>query len=455
MARRKNGIVSDGSDSDASQQSASEGYNSQEDGDSRAERALFEQKPKRRRVGGGKASAWEGIFGEGDDEDRGPRGGLGGRGGRGGRGPGGKTDWTKYVHRPLSTRQSTENCRRANECRAPAFVSKSTVVQDDQAPEGLREDEDAGQASSGEEQSSGSEEEEEESGSESDEEPERRSPRVREEEEEVAEEPTASRGGLGARAKQGAGRSGIGSARRMAAKEEESAAPSGTSTPRSGDGQSASAGMGSFGRRQFAPPPETPTSASASTSTQPRRSFMPKAEPAAPAKPTQLTATEVKAFQSMQGSLGFKLLAGMGWAPGKGLGKDEDGRAVPVDAGRHMRGQGISAGIRTEDSKREARRKGVVISDDSEDERQARRSKGKGKGKAAAGAGNRQDQEPRDQSWKKQRKVKVKVEHKTYEQIIEESEQAPSVGLVLDARSGEVSYPVLIPRPLTMIEWYS
>lgn len=93
MPRRKNGIVSDGDDSDDSQQSVSEGYNSQEDGDSRAERALFEQKHKRRRTGDGKADAWEGIFGEGD-EDRGPRRGLGGRRGRG---RGAKTDWTRYA----------------------------------------------------------------------------------------------------------------------------------------------------------------------------------------------------------------------------------------------------------------------------------------------------------------------------------------------------------------------
>ena len=287
--------------------------------------------------------------------------------------------------------------------RAPAFVSKSTVVQDDDAPDGLADEKKDG--SSGNSGGSSSEE------SDSEEEQGQCSPRIREEEEEVAVQPSM---GLGARPK-GPGRGGIGSAARAAAKED-SASASEASTP-------AQNGQSLFGRRAA----ET----TAPTSTQSRRSFVPKAEVAAPVASTPLTAKEAKAFQATAGSFGAKYLSNLGWAPGKGLGLNEDGRAVPVDAGRHMKGQGISSGIRTEDSKREARRKGELISDDSEDERAARRAKGKGKsGQKAA---------PQDQSWKKQRKVKVKVAHKTYEQILEESEQAPQVGLVIDARGGEVS----------------
>jgi tuftelin-interacting protein 11 len=98
MARRKNGFLSDGSDSDASASGGSEGvYNSQEDADSKAERALFEYKGNKRRKmagTGGKDAAWEGIFGEGEEEYGGGGRGLGVRRGRGG-GSTGRTDWTK------------------------------------------------------------------------------------------------------------------------------------------------------------------------------------------------------------------------------------------------------------------------------------------------------------------------------------------------------------------------
>lgn len=87
MARRKTAYLSEGSDSEASDGEASNGgYNSQEDADSRAERALFEYNgSKRRKMGarGGKESAWEGIFGEDEDEARTQAQGLGARRGRG------------------------------------------------------------------------------------------------------------------------------------------------------------------------------------------------------------------------------------------------------------------------------------------------------------------------------------------------------------------------------------
>jgi len=45
-----------------------------------------------------------------------------------------------------------------------------------------------------------------------------------------------------------------------------------------------------------------------------------------------------------------------------------------------------------------------------------------------------------DQSWRKQKKVRVKVEHKTYDQLVAEAgdSSGPGVGLVIDARGGEV-----------------
>jgi tuftelin-interacting protein 11 len=72
MARRKKDYASDySSDSEGQDSDANEDYQGL-DPDERAERELFEQnsgrKKRRLNKGGGKASAWEGIFGE-DDED--------------------------------------------------------------------------------------------------------------------------------------------------------------------------------------------------------------------------------------------------------------------------------------------------------------------------------------------------------------------------------------------------
>jgi len=88
MARRKNAYLSDGSDSaDSEGEASAGGYNSQEDADSRAERALFEYNGSKRRkmvARGGKESAWEGIFGEDEEDSRSTNRGLGASRGRGG-----------------------------------------------------------------------------------------------------------------------------------------------------------------------------------------------------------------------------------------------------------------------------------------------------------------------------------------------------------------------------------
>lgn len=150
------------------------------------------------------------------------------------------------------------------------------------------------------------------------------------------------------------------------------------------------------------------------------------------ARPAALTAQDAAHLNSVSNSFGAKFLKNFGWNAGEGLGKDKDGRAVPIAVGKHMKGQGIASGIRTEDSKREARRRGEIVSD-SEDEKPKRRGTGPKKGKE----GKRPEA---DTSWKRQKKVKVKVEHKTYEQLLAEAgEQGSGIGLVLDARGGEVS----------------
>lgn len=97
MTRRKQKILSDGSDSESEGDNGSDiDFDSQEDEDSRAERRLFERRQRKRpRTGrSGKEAAWEGIFGEGDNgSGRRPGGGIGSR--QGAAKGGSRTDWTK------------------------------------------------------------------------------------------------------------------------------------------------------------------------------------------------------------------------------------------------------------------------------------------------------------------------------------------------------------------------
>ncbi|WVQ81525.1 hypothetical protein IAT38_003649 [Cryptococcus sp. DSM 104549] len=450
MPRRKNAYLSDGSDSDASVSggSASE-YDSQEDQDSRAERRLFEHKGAKRRKTGrsGKEDNWEGIFGEEEEESRGGRGDIGGRGGGRGRGRGGssRTDWTK----------------------APAFVSTTTT----ETPAGENDlddagDEDAANGSSDDDDNDGSS-----SNGSSDSHGETRppSPRVREEEDEEDDQPRrgmglgfqraaapaaaaeqieppkiGGRGGIGSSSR--GGKAGIGSSSREPVA---SSSTSGYDTPEGGLGSSSAptnpiddddaprhpSMPAAFGR-----PPPSLTASSGTHHAQ--RSF--KARAPSPsttaAAPLDLTAHERAHFSKIQGSWAAQLLAKQGWQAGKGLGAQEDGRAVPIEVGKVFRGQGIQSGMRTEDSKREARRQAIregrPVSDESEDE-QPKKKGHKGKGPKAP----KEKKEPQEQGWKKQKKVKVKVEHKTYEQLLAEAGDAAAgtgVGLVLDARGGEL-----------------
>ncbi|OXH30890.1 tuftelin-interacting protein 11 [Cryptococcus neoformans] len=446
MPRRKNDYLSDGSDSDASNSVLSlDGYNSQEDPDARAERRLFEFKGnKRRKTDGrsGKHAAWEGVFGEEDGV-----GGMPGRGGIGGRGrPGSsslRTDWTK----------------------APAFVSNGSKTLQEEEEEGQvrqanaeepeRDEEEDGSESS---TSSGSD-----SGFENDDRgsspaP---SPRVRDADDYNGEEQTTGGLGLGFRNASGQGTSDESTGE--AGQREGGGATAFASRSKTGIGAAFSAGkkmlpdetIHSVGNEPHARPPTNdtidhgpkPTGIPSSFGRPPpsltvhsghhtQRRFLPRAQsPAASSNKAQLTAAEKAHFSKIQSSFGARLLAKQGWEAGKGLGVQENGRAVPVEVGKVLRGQGIQRGIRTEDSKREARRQGVTFSDDEDDE-VPRRRRHREKGPKV-----HKEKSEEDQSWRRQKKVKVKVQHKTYEQLLAEAGDAvpaAGIGLVLDARGGEL-----------------
>ncbi|KAK8843422.1 hypothetical protein IAR55_007079 [Kwoniella newhampshirensis] len=438
MPRRKNAYLSDGSDSEASASGGSiEDYDSQEDEDSRAERRLFENKgSKRRKTGdrGGKEAAWEGIFGEeGEDQGRNGGRGLGARGkGRGGASSKSRSDWTK----------------------APAFVSSGpkAVEPNEDDPSTPRDD-----VPSEDGESSGTSESEED-------ETRPPSPRVREEEDDAPPRRGMGMGSLNGFAAAGSvpnststeddsadrttfvGRGGIGSSSRgrggIGSTSRQFPAPpatsSGTETPKGGIGSS-SAPINSID--DLAPSPNVPTAfgrppASLTAGSGPRRaqrSFLPQAAPNASASIVELTPAERAHFRNIEGSFGAKFLKNFGWAAGKGLGAQEDGRAVPIQVGKVFRGQGIQKGMRTEDSKREARRQGQEFSDDEEDQPKRRGNKVRAK--------QPKDPKEEEQGWKKQKKVKVKVEHKSYEQLLAEAGDAAAgagIGLVLDARGGEL-----------------
>lgn len=155
-------------------------------------------------------------------------------------------------------------------------------------------------------------------------------------------------------------------------------------------------------------------------------------------KPASLSVSEMAHFSKISGTFGARMLSKMGWQAGTGLGVTGEGIVTPVESKLRPQKMGIAfRGFKekTEQAKREAKRRGEVVSDDEEDEKTKRMRR---KMKEA--------EQKRSDVWKKPKKVKTKIEHKTYEQIIAEAGQEPAatgLGQIIDATGAVVSISLL------------
>ncbi|KAJ7804580.1 GC-rich sequence DNA-binding factor-like protein-domain-containing protein [Mycena olivaceomarginata] len=298
------------------------------------------------------------------------------------------------------------------------------------------------------------------------------SPRVREEEEEEPELPRM--GGIGSKSGPpldepmpmfGASKGGIGSSRGaqsstfskgglgsafaktgMAAfsKAGDDAPPPPSLTPSKGGIGNAKGGIGS---RIAAPTPTHSEDLPSAFGARSRPSFV-RDSPSSSRPATPLSAAEQAHFNKIQGTIGARLLAKMGWQAGTGLGAAGEGIVTPVES--KLRPQKMGMGFRgfkekTEQSKMEARRRGEVVSDEEEapGARKARRKE-------------REAKEKREDVWKRPKKVKTKIEHKTYEQILAEAGQdmpaSSSLGQIIDA-TGAVPREVSSLADVSLNSW--
>ncbi|KAG6832255.1 hypothetical protein H0H87_002151 [Tephrocybe sp. NHM501043] len=366
MARRKR-LLDDGDDSDSNNDSEFE-FNTESDPTAREERELFENpyQHKRRRKNG-KDDATYGIFGdESEDEARDSR-----RQGK-------KNDWTK----------------------APAFVSGDKKVDLHMEIDVDLENEVVGSDSEDDEEEPLDDEGDEVS-SDSEAESKPPSPRIREEDEQDPERPM---GGIGLGTSTSTG--GIGSAKLK--------------------GDIGSLSKGGIGLRPTSTSTVPPQPTEDLPSNFGRRSFVRNATPSSkPVAP--LDAADMAHFSKLQGSFGARMLSKMGWQAGTGLGATGEGIVTPIESKLRPQKMGIAfKGFKekTEQSKKEARRRGEIVSDDEDAKTRKFRKKVK-----------EQEQKWSD-VWKRPKKVKTRLEHKTYEQIVAEAgQEAPGAGIgqIIDA----------------------
>ncbi|KAG6891177.1 hypothetical protein C0995_008429 [Termitomyces sp. Mi166 len=175
-----------------------------------------------------------------------------------------------------------------------------------------------------------------------------------------------------------------------------------------------------------------------------KRSFVRDAKPSKPAVP--LSAGEMAHFNKISGSFGARMLSKMGWQAGTGLGAAGEGIVTPVESKMRPQKMGIAfRGFkeRTEQSKREARRRGEVVSDDEDAKTKNFRKKVK------------EQEQKRSDMWRQPKKVKTKIEHKTYEQILAEAGQevpAAGIGQIIDA-TGAVPREVSSFADVSLSSW--
>ncbi|KAK0547848.1 hypothetical protein OC845_003870 [Tilletia horrida] len=195
------------------------------------------------------------------------------------------------------------------------------------------------------------------------------------------------------------------------------------------------------------PPPSFGSTATASSSSAFKR------RPKAAAEREMPAAAPVPSFATRNSKFNpAAMMMEMGWS-GAGLGKEGEGMVNPIEVQLRPEKAGIAFGGRkemTKQTRQEERRRGhqegVSASDeegtesDADDRRGGRRRKtGRKEKDQGKGTGAKEDQ----RSWtKRERKPrKPKVEHRTYEELIEEAggvpEMDPSVGKVYDASGRE------------------
>ncbi|KZV96357.1 TFP11-domain-containing protein [Exidia glandulosa HHB12029] len=175
--------------------------------------------------------------------------------------------------------------------------------------------------------------------------------------------------------------------------------------------------------------PAFPSSFGKAAATQ-RKSFLRSdSQPASPAA-ASLSASEKQHFSKLEGSFGARLMAKMGWQTGTGLGTSGEGIVTPIESKLRPGKIGIAfKGFKekTEQSKAEARRRGEAVSDEDE----GRPGKKKGSKKSAAPV-------DRSAAWKSKparRAKKAPLEHKSYEQILQEAgpAQTQQQEVIIDA----------------------